>query len=373
MVKQAILVVAFVAGCVVLALRRERARGRNPDTVGGHIRGLGLGVFLLPVVLIGHGILGTVWLTAIALILAGIAAVFVPNLAAKALPFTLLAMGLYGFEVMVRYADGYPFGIQYGAVLAGAGSWRTHLVLPQAFAFLAIGIWLLPRTISRPSRTGRVLLGPLPEAGGAKPSPRWHLLLFPVAGLTAELIRASWPSRVSELNAPPPPAAAVLIALTLVVLVTIWLAPAVAADLAIAGLVGLGLYGIIIAVASTELGGAFHAGVLYGAIDVTNQHLAVLAGAQGVLLLGFGLWLVPRALDARTRALFWPDPVPTAEFAGRVEQLTQTRADAVDTAAAELRRVERDLHDGAQARLVALGMSLRAAQRLIPGSPQAAQ
>jgi signal transduction histidine kinase len=44
----------------------------------------------------------------------------------------------------------------------------------------------------------------------------------------------------------------------------------------------------------------------------------------------------------------------------------------VDTAAAELRRVERDLHDGAQARLVALGMNLRAAERLIPTSPQAA-
>jgi signal transduction histidine kinase len=47
----------------------------------------------------------------------------------------------------------------------------------------------------------------------------------------------------------------------------------------------------------------------------------------------------------------------------RVQTLTQTRYDAVDTAAAELRRIERDLHDGAQARLVALGMSLQAAER----------
>ena len=44
----------------------------------------------------------------------------------------------------------------------------------------------------------------------------------------------------------------------------------------------------------------------------------------------------------------------------------------MDTAAAELRRIERDLHDGAQARLVALGMSLRAAERLFPTSPEAA-
>jgi signal transduction histidine kinase len=43
----------------------------------------------------------------------------------------------------------------------------------------------------------------------------------------------------------------------------------------------------------------------------------------------------------------------------------------VDTAAAELRRIERDLHDGAQARLVALGLSLRAAERLFPTSLEA--
>jgi signal transduction histidine kinase len=44
---------------------------------------------------------------------------------------------------------------------------------------------------------------------------------------------------------------------------------------------------------------------------------------------------------------------------------------AVDTAASDLQRLERDLHDGAQARLVAVGMSLRAAERLIPVSPEA--
>jgi signal transduction histidine kinase len=55
-----------------------------------------------------------------------------------------------------------------------------------------------------------------------------------------------------------------------------------------------------------------------------------------------------------------------------VERLTQSRAVAVDTAAADLRRLERDLHDGAQARLVALGMNLRAAERLIHTSPHAA-
>jgi len=44
----------------------------------------------------------------------------------------------------------------------------------------------------------------------------------------------------------------------------------------------------------------------------------------------------------------------------------------VDSAAAELRRVERDLHDGAQARLVALGINLRAAEQLFTTNPEAA-
>jgi signal transduction histidine kinase len=48
----------------------------------------------------------------------------------------------------------------------------------------------------------------------------------------------------------------------------------------------------------------------------------------------------------------------TERLEQRVQVLTETRADLVDHSAAELRRVERDLHDGAQARLVALSMSL---------------
>jgi signal transduction histidine kinase len=61
-----------------------------------------------------------------------------------------------------------------------------------------------------------------------------------------------------------------------------------------------------------------------------------------------------------------------SELVSRVRRLTATRVDAVDTAAAELRRVERDLHDGAQARLVALGISLRTTERLIRSDPDAA-
>ena len=56
-------------------------------------------------------------------------------------------------------------------------------------------------------------------------------------------------------------------------------------------------------------------------------------------------------------------------LAAQVERLSRTRAEAVNSAAAELRRLERDLHDGAQARLVALGVNLRTAEKLIDTSP----
>ena len=66
------------------------------------------------------------------------------------------------------------------------------------------------------------------------------------------------------------------------------------------------------------------------------------------------------------------DMLQRMTLASRVELLTQTRAEAVDAAAAELRRLERDLHDGAQARLVAIGLSLRALEKMIPLNPAAA-
>jgi signal transduction histidine kinase len=56
----------------------------------------------------------------------------------------------------------------------------------------------------------------------------------------------------------------------------------------------------------------------------------------------------------------------------RIEELTVSRAGAVDAAAVELRRIERDLHDGAQARLVALAMEIGMAREQIDRDPDAA-
>ena len=56
----------------------------------------------------------------------------------------------------------------------------------------------------------------------------------------------------------------------------------------------------------------------------------------------------------------------------RVEQLQRTRSGALDVQAAELRRIERDLHDGAQARLVALSMQLGRAEERLADHPESA-
>jgi signal transduction histidine kinase len=57
----------------------------------------------------------------------------------------------------------------------------------------------------------------------------------------------------------------------------------------------------------------------------------------------------------------------------RVEELTQSRAGAVEAAETQLRRIERDLHDGAQARLVALGMNIGMAEQQLEKDPAKAQ
>lgn len=63
----------------------------------------------------------------------------------------------------------------------------------------------------------------------------------------------------------------------------------------------------------------------------------------------------------------------TEHLEQRVQVLTESRADLVDHSAAELRRLERDLHDGAQARLVALSMSLGLADQVFADDPEQAR
>jgi len=76
-------------------------------------------------------------------------------------------------------------------------------------------------------------------------------------------------------------------------------------------------------------------------------------------------------LDSRAgRALLGPNRA--VELERRVESLAESRAGVVDAADAERRRIERDLHDGAQQRLVSLAMNLGLARATLTGVPEPA-
>jgi len=81
-----------------------------------------------------------------------------------------------------------------------------------------------------------------------------------------------------------------------------------------------------------------------------------------------GPWLLKMHAAAASSLL-----APTRkEMAAKVGQLTESRWEAVDASAAELRRIERDLHDGAQARLVAVGMNIGFAEQIVKDNPDLA-
>ncbi|MFF4035862.1 sensor histidine kinase [Streptomyces sviceus] len=113
-------------------------------------------------------------------------------------------------------------------------------------------------------------------------------------------------------------------------------------------------------------------GYWYGFVRVADQTSALAAGALGVALLALAP-LAPRLLTLHFRLTRAVLGAGQGELAERVRVLTETRRDAVDTSAAELRRIERDLHDGAQARLVAMGMDLGTIEMLLDKDPAQAK
>lgn len=93
-------------------------------------------------------------------------------------------------------------------------------------------------------------------------------------------------------------------------------------------------------------------------------------------LVVFGIWWFAGGPLAKLRAgmdAAIMSRSKTERLERRVADLSASRAESVDHSAAELRRIERDLHDGAQARLVALGMSLGMADDLLARDPEAAR
>jgi signal transduction histidine kinase len=101
---------------------------------------------------------------------------------------------------------------------------------------------------------------------------------------------------------------------------------------------------------------------------------ALVVGACGLVAMIPVAWIVAglaRTQALVARALLGPGKRAVLEV--RVDELSRTRAAAADAQTEELRRIERDLHDGAQARLVALAIDLGLAREKLDEEPEAAR
>jgi signal transduction histidine kinase len=110
-----------------------------------------------------------------------------------------------------------------------------------------------------------------------------------------------------------------------------------------------------------------------GLFTVSDQQTAWVAVGIGVLvaILSFGATFgLTSAEGALAKAMLG---ITAGELAHRVDELQGSRARVVDAAEAERRRIERNLHDGAQQRLVALAMNLGRARARYDQDPEAAR
>ncbi|MEV5980770.1 histidine kinase [Streptomyces sp. NPDC052114] len=139
-----------------------------------------------------------------------------------------------------------------------------------------------------------------------------------------------------------------------------------------------GVWGLVTAAFGARLSEEW-GNIWYLFVPVQDWPTAVLAGVLGALQFPLAVhWAAPRAVRLHEhwlRAMLAPSEgelrAEMAEMADRIDHLTTTRSAAVDTRMAEIRRIERDLHDGAQVRLVAMGMTLDAAEHLLESDPAA--
>ena len=111
-------------------------------------------------------------------------------------------------------------------------------------------------------------------------------------------------------------------------------------------------------------------GGLLSGVWLHGGHARELGLFLGLLLAG--VLAGPRILKAHAQfsaALLAPT---RKELDAQLGRLNESRSEVVDASAAELRRIERDLHDGAQARLVSLGMSIGLAEQVLRNDPDLA-
>jgi signal transduction histidine kinase len=292
--------------------------------------------------------------------------------------------------LLIRWIAGFPVAVAALVVILFTGSmlfaplwvpfvhggahiafWRPHTFL-QSLAFVPFGAVLLPvavaitRPMAAPFRViASSLLKADTEPDARALTPEWH----------AGPLAATRSRYALEIHA-------AVDGVLVFALILIWLVVSrgyfwpIWAWLPLATI--LGVHGWLVLLSEQP-----------GIVDrfLGSRALAATAGV-GALLAGFctAVWAIT------ARGYFWPvwpmigilivlamqfvtavlvSP-RQAEMEERIETLETSRAGAVDAQETELRRIERDLHDGAQARLVALGMSLGMAEQKLSDDPERA-
>jgi signal transduction histidine kinase len=284
--------------------------------------------------------------------------------------------------LLVRWMPGFPVGVGLLAVLATAvglifapawvpfvhggahlGFWRPHTFV-QSLALVPFGLVLLPLAVAIAYPVGAafrpIASSLLPVSSAPSPAQR------PDPGA---------PRRAFEAHA-------AIAGVAMFVLVLIW------------ALTSRGYFWPIWVALPVAMALAIHGWVLAlherpGLVDRFrgSRTLAVSSGV-GVAVSAFliAIWAITGhgyfwpvwpmlaialVLGIEVAAALLSSPGRT-EMAERIETLEATRAGAVNLQESELRRIERDLHDGAQARLVALGMSLGMAEQKLANDPDRA-
>jgi signal transduction histidine kinase len=287
-------------------------------------------------------------------------------------PIAVALISLLGTALSLIFA---PFWVPFVHGGAQLGFWHPHTFL-GSIPLVPVGLVLLPATlllvnpltaVFRPIVSG-LLPGPaaLPGATGTGAT-------APANQLATKPVSPADRRRAFEIHAAVDGAVVSLLVLIWALTSLGYFWPIWAAlPLALA----LGIHGWLVLIAERpSLVGHFRG----------SRALADTAGVGGVLALFFiAIWAITGhgyfwpvwpmlgivvVFGAEALAVMLSSP-RQAEMAQRIETLETTRAGAVDVQDSELRRIERDLHDGAQARLVALGMSLGMAEQKLAEDPQ---
>jgi signal transduction histidine kinase len=237
------------------------------------------------------------------------------------------------------------FSLFTTGIAAGAGMLITLVGLPiltATFLVARAGGWI-------ERRRARVLLG-VEIADPVRRPPKgdglWHVLVAPFRD------RTTWKELVFLWLVQP-----VQGLVNFVVAVTAWSVP---------------LWAVTLPIYAVEWPGA--APEVWSGRRLDTWHEVVPVAIAGLVVLPLVPWIIRALATADAAAARWGlSPSRTDALEERIDTLRETQARSVDIAIADRRQIERDLHDGAQQRLLALGMDLGMALEKLDTDPAAAR